>query len=452
MDNNKNSNIHKSVSSLSDVIEAWLMDPLNFNINNEILALEKGNSKIFGKSQTIVKTENEVNLLVEFLKEILKLLEEKHYLFIDKILSGTLFLFLRIKSVEIFQLIQKNALAPLKTLFLNYINNLIPQEFNQNDNDLMILKIFAFYSDQDAIDFILKSLIKKYKPYSEMWDIIFAVLAQEEYKAKYIIESIKPEQLAGLSLLCFLDLSNHAILRFKLQNHPFNSDPGIIILRELLSEENKFPISYARSASMSLPFLKNPDSLELIKLTESHSDSEVQLNGIWAAIHLGKAEKIPLLKKFAADLRFSRKAVNFLKRLNLKDHIPKVVNEPDFKVQVQLCEWLARPNEFGRYPDHLKIIDDRILNWPPTSDRRNLYLIQYEYNNYNTETNSIQTSIGVGMVGSITFSFINEINPETMTPLEIYAIHCNWELHEEDYMNIEKGLSHLKQYNKMLFR
>jgi hypothetical protein len=65
-----------------------------------------------------------------------------------------------------------------------------------------------------------------------------------------------------------------------------------------------------------------------------------------------------------------------------------------------------------------------VLNWPPTGDRRRLWIFKYRYE---PDAERDEAEEDVGLVGSITFSLFF-VTSADMTPEEIYALHCCWEL------------------------
>ena len=75
--------------------------------------------------------------------------------------------------------------------------------------------------------------------------------------------------------------------------------------------------------------------------------------------------------------------------------------------------------------------DTRVLYWPPTRDRRRLWIFRYRYDvppeDHLEATGHGCRDTGVGLVGSITFSLLGETRPD-MCPEDIYALHCCWEL------------------------
>jgi hypothetical protein len=74
--------------------------------------------------------------------------------------------------------------------------------------------------------------------------------------------------------------------------------------------------------------------------------------------------------------------------------------------------------------------DTRERHWPPTNDRRQLWLFRYRYQPSQPEDGSESDDLeddAVGMVGSITMALFGEPTAE-LPPEDVYALHCCWEL------------------------
>ena len=66
------------------------------------------------------------------------------------------------------------------------------------------------------------------------------------------------------------------------------------------------------------------------------------------------------LARFCLDVNRSEKARNYLAELGREDAIPAEALDPDFRAKAEFSQWLAHPNELGRAPDDLEIIEKRI--------------------------------------------------------------------------------------------
>jgi hypothetical protein len=182
------------------------------------------------------------------------------------------------------------------------------------------------------------------------------------------------------------------------------------------------------------------------------------MEAAWAAARAGDQEGLSILHNFAADYRYSATAVAYLRELGAADEIPEAAQDPDFEAKAEMASWLAHPNEFGRVPDELELIDSRELFWPPTGDERWFWLFKYTYlpteeeleddldeeeeddeefddelsDDEEDEEEETGPDIGIGLVGSITFALFGESTPD-LSPEDIYGLHCAWELeHNED--------------------
>jgi hypothetical protein len=121
---------------------------------------------------------------------------------------------------------------------------------------------------------------------------------------------------------------------------------------------------------------------------------------------------------------YSGIACDYLHELDRADAIPQLALEPEFRARAEMCAWLMHPLEFGSPPDHIELYDTREIFWPPTNDRRRVWLFKYTYTAWGPEG---EDDIGIGMVGSTTFALFSETTP-IMTPEDVYALHCCWEL------------------------
>jgi hypothetical protein len=104
------------------------------------------------------------------------------------------------------------------------------------------------------------------------------------------------------------------------------------------------------------------------------------------------------LAELCLDARFSDSAVEHFEKLGLTTHVPAAVREPGFRAMAEMCTWLSSPSENGRPPDETKEYDTRTLKWPPTGDRRRLWIFKYRYER---AADWDEAEDGVGVVGSI---------------------------------------------------
>jgi hypothetical protein len=158
------------------------------------------------------------------------------------------------------------------------------------------------------------------------------------------------------------------------------------------------------------------------------------MEGAWASAKLGSSAGVQFLARMCIDPVRGKQAAQYLRELGVEEAIPAQALDPAFQAQLDLTSWLSHPDEFGRPPDEIALMDTRELYWPPTRERRRVWLFRYRYHLPDIESAEGQGEallhrydVGVGMVGSITFSLIGETHPD-MSAEDIYALHCCWEL------------------------
>jgi hypothetical protein len=144
------------------------------------------------------------------------------------------------------------------------------------------------------------------------------------------------------------------------------------------------------------------------------------MEAAWAAVRGGDAQALSRLQEWSKDPKLRWRAVEYLKELGGEPAPIPEEERPQFDAMAEMSEWLEHPLEFGRAPDRLELYDHRRLFWPPRNDLRDVWLFRYRYE-------GVKPKEGVGMVGSVTFALFSEVTAE-MTPEDIYALHCVWEL------------------------
>ncbi len=99
--------------------------------------------------------------------------------------------------------------------------------------------------------------------------------------------------------------------------------------------------------------------------------------------------------------------------------------QPEAIALRKMVKWLSSGFEFGAPPTSIALWERRVMNWPPTKDRRELFLFRYEY----PATAGDEPRRGVGLVGSTTFSMFGAGAPRVDGTLEdALAAHCLFEL------------------------
>jgi hypothetical protein len=143
------------------------------------------------------------------------------------------------------------------------------------------------------------------------------------------------------------------------------------------------------------------------------------------------------LAELCLDPRLADGAIEHLEKLGLGANIPAKAREPGFRAMAEMCTWLSDPNEHGRPPDEITEYDTRVLNWPPTGDRRQLWIFKYRYE---PDADREEAEEDVGLVGSITFALFF-VTSADMTPEEIISLHCCWEMQTQEHRGAPKEIS-----------
>ncbi|AKJ06676.1 hypothetical protein ATI61_105344 [Archangium gephyra] len=301
-----------------------------------------------------------------------------------------------------------------------------PQEgYDSAASDLLfVLKIFAMYRGEEALQRIIDAARIPLAPDGYMWSVVLSALVKAEKEAALRVASALREPLPpGFIAVALLDMANTLAREHGVTPHPFDTAQGRELLRTFLTDEDPDHFSHAHSAAASLPFL--PDSREFFTLAQQHPDVAVRMEAAWAAAHGGDALAVTRLQDWSRDPRTRKRAVTYLKELG---HQPAPLPKEErlrLDAMAEMSDWLEHPSEFGRPPGHLEVYDHRRLFWPPTKDERDVWLLRYRY-----EDEEGDPEEGVGMVGSVTFALFGEATAD-LPPEDIYALHCVWELQQE---------------------
>jgi hypothetical protein len=330
-------------------------------------------------------------------------------------------LFQRVENPEAHGLLASRGLPLLREAYERRLG-----ASTRHREDLMfLLKVFAMYPDRGGYELILSAARRGTWAEDTLWQTVFALFDHEHPYAIELVESLADPLPHGFIAIALLDCANGLALRGERFAHPFESEAGRALLEEYLTGSDPRWYSYAHSATAALPFLAPEARGRLMALALDHSSPRVQLEAAWASTKLGSKSGLKLLLRACLDARRAGVARAYLEELGLEAEIPEEAWEPNLLAQAELCLWLSHPHEFGEAPDHIEIVDTRRINWIPTDDERQVWVLRYRYTEDHAEEG--RPSEGLAMVGSITYSLHGEC-PPTRSPEEVYALHCCWEL------------------------
>ncbi|HBP23467.1 MAG TPA: hypothetical protein DEA08_37530 [Planctomycetes bacterium] len=328
-------------------------------------------------------------------------------------------LFQRIEDEEALRHLQERGMPQLHAAYDRRLS--APQR--NRDDLLFLLKIFAMHPDPEGLERITSAARKGMWSEDTLWQAVLGLFGPDHPQASLLLERLASPLPHGFIAVALLDCANSLLLGGIKAEHPFACERGLALLEDYLTDNDKRYFSYAHSATAALPFIPRPGRDRLLALSLDHASPRVQLEAAWASVRVGSKAGVKLLKRACLDPRRAGVARAYLKELDLRDEIPEEAYDHDLLAQSELCLWLSHPHEYGRPPDSLEVVDKRRIYWPPAHEERDVWLIGFEYES--TEEDRPQR--GVGMVGSITFCLYGEGTPER-DPLEVYALHCCWEL------------------------
>lgn len=330
-------------------------------------------------------------------------------------------LFQRVEDPAAYEVLNERGLPLLRAAYERRIG----ASARHREDLLFLLKIFAMYPDPAGLHLIVTAAQAGLWAEDTLWQTVFSLFDHEHPLARDLVLSLRDPLPHGFIAVALLDCGNGLCLRGVDLTHPFASERGLKLLEEYLTDNDPRWYSYAHSAAAALPFLEGDARGRLLALALDHACPRVQLEAAWASTKLGSKSGLKVLQRACLDPRRAGIARAYLEELELGDEIPAEAFEPDLLAQAELCSWLAHPHEFGRAPDELQIVDTRRIYWPPTRDERQVWILRYGYPEAEAEEGRPAT--GLAMVGSITYALYGEA-PVDRDPLEVYALHCCWEL------------------------
>lgn len=346
------------------------------------------------------------------------------------------------RDAPAFNVLRDEGLPQLIRIF----NARVRQADNDEKDDLLfVLKILAAYGSHEGADKIVQAARQPLKPDAYMWHPILSAFSEGHPERDYVFRELSSPLPPGFIAMSLLDSANAAALEGDLEQHPFDSPAGREQLQQWLAGSDPERFSYAQSATVALPFISNPQRDQLLALAMDHVDPAIQMEAAWAAGKLGREAGLKVLARFALDMNHSEVAQRYLTELDREDLIPPEANEPDFKAKATFAQWLAHPNELGKPPDELEIVDQRQLAWPPDRELQPFWLLRYCVRD---RSGLEEDDIDCGLVGSMTWCFFS-YSMDQRPPEDVYAIHCYWEMEHDDLIT-ENEVTDAQEYAALL--
>jgi hypothetical protein len=321
------------------------------------------------------------------------------------------------------------------------------EEENPDDEDLILfaLKIMAMYGTSEGADMVLAAAQKPLNSDAYMWSVILGQYTKGHPHAQRLYESLSDPLPTGFLAMALLDAVNSAKINGADFPHPFDSPEGYKQLESWLTDPDESHFSYAISTTAALPFIIAPARDALLALAFDHPSSDVQIEAAWASAKLGGETGVKWLARSCCDVNLSDKAKRYLEELGREDAIPAEANDRDFAAKADFAQWLAHPNELGKAPDELEIVDHRELAWPPDRQVKPFWVIRYLLRD---RTGLEKDDVDCGLVGSMTWCFFAR-NMHQRPPEDVYAIHCYWEMQHIEFVS-ETEVTDPSEYEAIL--
>lgn len=321
-----------------------------------------------------------------------------------------------------FEVLQERAIPELLRLF-DEISNA-----NAGDADalMFILKILGLYGTVAGTLKIIEAARQPLNPDGYMWSVILRNFTAGHPEKDLLYNSLRDPLPGGFIAVSLLDAANAVLVEGDELSHSFDTPEGCQRLREWLSSPDTGQFSYAHSATAALPFITNPERDNLLEIAMNHPDDGVRIEAAWAGAKIGRPDGIERLARHCLDFRTAQMARRYLAELGREDAIPPEAKDPSFVALAEFAEWLSHPNELGRLPDELQIVDHRELRWPPEREPKPFWLIKYLLRD---TTGLEDDDVECGLVGSMTFCFFSKKLAQR-PPEDSYAVHCYWEMEQ----------------------
>lgn len=299
---------------------------------------------------------------------------------------------------------------------------------------LALARVLAMYGTHAGADEVIALARAGVGVELPAWSGIFSQFSQDHPETAHVLGSLAETPPGGLLGVALLDAANRLRLEGSTLPHPFDSDAGRQQLLFWLEGQDHERHSYAHSAAAAVPFVGEAGRDQLLAAARGHPDQEVRLEAAWAAAKVGRQDGWDQLVQHCLQRTTSRNARVYLEELGRPDLIPAEARDPAFQAMAELSSWLAHPNELGRHPDELTLVDQRLLPWPPERTPRPFWLMRYRAKPVGDEE---EESVGCGLVGSVTFCLFS-YELQNRPPEDAYAVHCYWEMEQEGLIEEEE--------------
>ncbi|HYH97042.1 hypothetical protein [Hyalangium sp.] len=294
----------------------------------------------------------------------------------------------------------------------------------------LALMVLARIGAREGLAFVARAVVAPDGPTGLSVAVILEGVPVETEHVDVLFPTLAPLlDVEDARALEVLNLANRLVAARRLWPHPVAT--RLARLRRSIESENENDYGPALAACYALALIPGAEPLELLELASQHPEPEVRLESLYARSRHGVPGAVEDLARATLDPVMALRAREYLQELGKAHLRPKEADDPVLLAKAELISWLRHPNEFGEEPESIELWDRRVLDWPPTADRRELFLFRYRYPSY-VYGRDEESEEGVGLVGSVTFSLTGDTKPPPEgTPEDAYVAHCLWELQQE---------------------
>ncbi len=305
---------------------------------------------------------------------------------------------------------------------------------NQLDDLVEFLNVLATYQTREGTDCVIEAARDGFGEDSYQWySILSHYSAGHSQSERLFAELAQPLPRSDNIAHCLLSAANSIAIDDRDFAHPFASPAGLIRLKKWLSSIDEMDRGRANSAAAALAYIDLPGRDVLMDVAASHPDVSVRIEAAASAAQAGLPVGWERLVEYCKDVHTSVSAQEYLELLERDELIPAEAFEPKFKAMAEFSNWLQSEAEFNSNPDELEVLDQRQLHWLGSDQPLPMSVVRYRVTG---QTPLDEDDTGVGVVGSITWSFPSE-DIEQLPIEDIYAVHCVYEANSQ--ATIEEG-------------
>ncbi len=314
----------------------------------------------------------------------------------------------------------------LLRIYRKFDQEIVEPDEQQTAVMLDALLTLTMFNSQEGTEAVIQAIRKSFAPQKYQWYSIMNWYAHSHRHSDLFFKTFHESLPSESYWDDLLSAANQAALADRLPIHPFDSQAGVTALQEML----KGPA--AVNAAVAIAFLRQEHRDQLEELVLKHEDKRVKLEAAWAYAKAGSEDGFKRLVEYTLDVSMSDDAKSYLEELGKGELIPEKANEPEFAAKATMSNWLAHPNELGKSPEELLVVDHRELDWPGLEQPQHFWLLRYHMK---TEDPLQPIDSGVGLVGSMTWCFFSD-SFDRLAPEDVYAIHCVWEAENQDMVRV----------------